>query len=42
MERFGINDNQAFQLLRKVSSHTSIKLQRVAVDLVRTRRLPPT
>ena len=42
MERFGINADQAFQVLRRVSSHSNTKLLRVAVELVETRQLPPT
>lgn len=42
MERFGIDADRAFQVLRRVSSHTNTKLQRVAADLVETRTLPLT
>ena len=42
MERFGIDADRAFQLLRRVSSHSNTKLQRVAAELVETRRMPPT
>jgi transcriptional regulator with GAF, ATPase, and Fis domain len=42
MERFGITADQAFQVLRRVSSHSNTKLQRVATELVETRQLPPT
>lgn len=40
MERFDIGADQAFQVLKRVSSHSNTKLQRVAAELVETRRLP--
>jgi len=40
MERFDIDADRAFQVLKRVSSHCNTKLQRVAAELVRTRRLP--
>jgi transcriptional regulator with GAF, ATPase, and Fis domain len=40
MERFGITGARAFEVLRRVSSHSNRKLQVVALELVETRRLP--
>lgn len=40
MERFGLNADQAFEYLRRVSSANNRKLALVAEDLVRTRELP--
>lgn len=40
MERFGISGDRAFQVLRRVSSHTNLKLHRVATELIETRQLP--
>jgi transcriptional regulator with GAF, ATPase, and Fis domain len=40
MERFGITGDRAFQVLRRVSSHTNNKLHSVAVELVETRAVP--
>jgi transcriptional regulator with GAF, ATPase, and Fis domain len=40
MERFGISGERAFQVLRRVSSHTNLKIYRVATQLIETRRLP--
>jgi transcriptional regulator with GAF, ATPase, and Fis domain len=40
MERFGIDGDRAFQVLRRVSSDTNSKLADVASALVQTRRLP--
>ena len=40
MERFGIPPDQAFAVLRRVSQSRNVKLNRVAADLVRTRRRP--
>jgi transcriptional regulator with GAF, ATPase, and Fis domain len=40
MERFGIGGDRAFQALRRVSSHTNLKLHRVARLLVETGQLP--
>lgn len=40
MERFGISSDRAFHVLRRVSSHTNLKLHRVATQLIETRRLP--
>jgi transcriptional regulator with GAF, ATPase, and Fis domain len=42
MERFDIEPERAFEVLKRVSSHTNEKLHRVASELVRTRRLPDT
>lgn len=41
MERFGIDDDRASQVLKRVSSRTNTRLQRVAADLPETRPLPP-
>ncbi len=40
MERFGISGERAFQVLRRVSSHTNLKLHRVANQLIETRQIP--
>ena len=40
MERFGIPPDQAFAVLRRVSQHRNVKLNRVAQDLVRTGETP--
>ena len=40
MERFGIPPDQAFAVLRRVSQHRNVKLNRVAEDLVRTGDTP--
>ena len=40
MERFGIPADQAFAVLRRVSQHRNVKLNRVAEELVRTRETP--
>lgn len=40
MERFDISADQAFAVLRRVSSHSNVKLNRVAEELVRTRETP--
>ncbi len=40
MERFGISPDQAFAVLRRVSQHRNVKLNRVADDLVRTGDTP--
>jgi GAF domain-containing protein len=40
MERYNIDADQAFNLLRRVSQDSNIKLIRVADELVRTRRTP--
>lgn len=40
MERFDINAAQACDVLKRVSSHSNVKLHRVASELVRTRMLP--
>lgn len=42
MERFDLSPQSAFEVLRRVSSHSNEKLHAVALDLVRTRRLPPS
>ena len=39
-ERYGLDMERAFDLLRRYSSITNTKLSQVAADLVRTRRLP--
>lgn len=40
MERFDLTPTQAFAVLRRVSQHRNIKLNRVAEELVRTRETP--
>ncbi len=40
MERFSMPPDQAFALLRRVSQHRNVKLNRVAEELVRTGRTP--
>lgn len=40
MERFDLSPTQAFAVLRRVSQEQNIKLNRVAEELVRTRRTP--
>ena len=40
MERFDLLPAEAFGVLRRVSQHRNIKLNRVAEELVRTRRTP--
>jgi GAF domain-containing protein len=40
MERFDIGASQAFEVLKRVSSHSNVKLHAVAVELVLTRNLP--
>lgn len=40
MERFDLTATQAFAVLRRVSQDRNIKLNRVAADLVRTRKTP--
>jgi GAF domain-containing protein len=42
MERFGIEAEPAFQVLRRVSQDRNVKLHLVAEELVRTRRTPGT
>ena len=40
MERFGIEGDRAFEVLRRVSSNSNTKLHAVAAELVLTRRIP--
>ena len=40
MERFGMDPDRAFGVLRRVSQASNIKLNQVAAELVRTRRTP--
>lgn len=40
MERFGIDEDRAFDYLRRISSVQNRKLVLIAEDLVRTRKLP--
>lgn len=42
MERFGLDPDRAFQVLRRYSQNTNVKLHDVAHLLVETRKLPPT
>ena len=39
-ERFGLTSDQAFAVLRRLSSHQNVKLHRVAQHLVETGSLP--
>ena len=40
MERFDVSSAEAFAVLRRVSSHRNVKLNRVAEELVDTRKTP--
>ncbi|WP_194846573.1 GAF and ANTAR domain-containing protein [Mumia zhuanghuii] len=40
MERFGLDDHRAFEVLRRYSQHHNLKLRAVAEMLVSTRNLP--
>ncbi len=40
MERLGVDEHQAFDYLRRVSSHTNRKLVEVCEEIARTRALP--
>jgi hypothetical protein len=40
MERFDLNVDQAFDYLRRVSSHTNRKLVDIATEIAHTRKLP--
>jgi transcriptional regulator with GAF, ATPase, and Fis domain len=40
MERFDLSPDRAFEVLKRVSSHSNEKLHLVAQELVRTRQLP--
>ncbi|MGH3357789.1 MAG: ANTAR domain-containing protein [Nocardioidaceae bacterium] len=41
MERFGLDEDRAFEVLRCYSQHHNLKLRDVAERLVSTRTLPP-
>ncbi len=41
MERFGLNADQAFSVLRRYSQERNIKLRSVASGIIETRQLPP-
>ena len=41
MERFGIDADKAFSVLRRYSQDANVKLREVAENLVKTRQLPP-
>jgi GAF domain-containing protein len=40
MERYGIDQHQSFELLRRLSSTTNVKLRDVATEIVETRTIP--
>jgi GAF domain-containing protein len=40
MERYGIDQHQSFELLRRLSSTTNVKLRDVAAQIVATRAIP--
>ncbi|WP_299929533.1 GAF and ANTAR domain-containing protein [uncultured Nocardioides sp.] len=40
MERYGIDQHQSFELLRRLSSTTNVKLRDVATQIVETRTIP--
>ena len=40
MERYGIDQRQSFELLRRLSSTTNVKLRDVAAEIVETRTIP--
>jgi hypothetical protein len=40
MERYGIDQHQSFELLRRLSSTTNVKLREVAAQIVETRSIP--
>jgi GAF domain-containing protein len=40
MERYGIDQHQSFELLRRLSSTTNVKLRDVATQIVATRAIP--
>ncbi|WP_210649901.1 GAF and ANTAR domain-containing protein [Nocardioides sp. SYSU D00065] len=40
MERYGIDRHQSFELLRRLSSTTNVKLRDVAAEIVETRSIP--
>ena len=40
MERYGLDQNQSFELLRRLSSTTNVKLRDVAARIVETRVIP--
>jgi AmiR/NasT family two-component response regulator len=41
MERFSLSEDEAFDLLVRLSSEQQMKARDIAAELVRTRRLPP-
>ena len=40
MERYGIDQHQSFELLRRLSSTTNVKLRDIATQIVQTRAIP--
>ena len=42
MERFGVDRDAAFAMLRRISQHENRKLHEIADELVTTRELPRT
>jgi AmiR/NasT family two-component response regulator len=40
MERYGVDEDHAFAILRRISQSQNRRLQAIADEVVRTRRLP--
>lgn len=40
MERYGLDDAAAFEVLKRLSQHSNVRLAEVAAEIVRTRRVP--
>ena len=40
MERFALTSDQAFAILKRLSSHENVRVSDIAAELVRTRELP--
>ena len=41
MERFDMTAAEAFEVLKRVSAHSQVKLHKVAEEIVRSRQMPP-